>query len=144
MNMAFSFSNFFGTDELDNQPTQQQTADKTVSSPSSVNGRRPAKVVDMSGRSASTNHIALFEPRIYSDVKGIAQQLLENQAVIINFDKLDDQSSKRIVDFLTGTVFAISGEIKRVGDTIFLCTPNNFEVSGDLSSRFDQDSSAFK
>lgn len=139
--MAFSFSNFFGTDELDQRQTTQTADNQAVSS--SAGRPKPAKVVDMSGRSTASNHIALFEPRIYSDVKEIAAQLLDNQAVIVNFDKLDEQSSKRIVDFLTGAVFAISGEIKRVGETIFLCTPNNFEITGDLSTKFDQNSSTF-
>ncbi|MGV0168826.1 cell division protein SepF [Furfurilactobacillus sp. WILCCON 0119] len=140
--MAFSFSNFFGTEEMDEPTSQTQSMPRSTASASNMNTKRTAaKVVDMAGRSAAPTHIALFEPRIYSDVKGIAQQLIENQAVIVNFEKLDDESSKRIVDFLTGTVFAISGEIKRVGETIFLCTPNNFEISGDLSTRFDQNSS---
>ncbi|GAB6092319.1 cell division protein SepF [Furfurilactobacillus curtus] len=140
--MAFSFSNFFGMEETD-ATVNNSTASQSPRPTSTGGTRRPAKVVDMAGRSAIANHISLFEPRIYSDVKEIAQQLLESQAVIVNFDKLDDQSSRRMVDFLTGAVFAISGEIKRVGDTIFLCTPNSFEVSGDLTAQFDQNGHNF-
>ncbi|WP_252898895.1 cell division protein SepF [Secundilactobacillus odoratitofui] len=82
----------------------------------------------------SVNKIALFEPRLYADVQEIASQLLNQQAVIVNFARIDDATGRRIVDFLTGTVFAIDGDIERVGDAIFLCTPKNFEVSGDLSA----------
>ena len=45
--------------------------------------------------------------------------------------------ARRIVDFLTGTVFAINGEIERIGDEIFLCIPENYEVSGSTTSQFD-------
>lgn len=58
----------------------------------------------MQGGKSVNSKIALFEPKIYSDVKEIATQLLKNQAVIINFDHVDDEMARRIVDFLTGTV----------------------------------------
>jgi cell division inhibitor SepF len=41
-----------------------------------------------------------------------------------------------VIDFLTGTVFAIKGEIQRVGDKIFLCTPAKFEIEGSISPTF--------
>ncbi|WP_281164896.1 cell division protein SepF [Liquorilactobacillus sicerae] len=83
--------------------------------------------------------IALFEPRIYSDVKTIATKLLHGQAVVINFQRMDDAQAHRVVDFLTGTVFAIGGEIQRIGDQIFLCTPHGYVVEGDLEDKLDHD-----
>ncbi|MFT8491531.1 MAG: cell division protein SepF [Liquorilactobacillus satsumensis] len=82
--------------------------------------------------------IALFEPRIYSDVKTIATRLLNEQAAVINFQRMDDEQARRVVDFLTGTVFAIEGEIQRVGDNIFLCTPRNFVVEGNVTADFSE------
>lgn len=44
---------------------------------------------------------------------------MNNKATIINFSRMDDASARRVVDFITGTVYALSGEIQRVGDKIF-------------------------
>lgn len=81
-----------------------------------------------------TSKIALYEPRLYTDVKQVANQLLNGQAVIVNFTQMEDKNAKRVVDFLNGTTYAIQGNIKRIGKEIFLCTPKNFEISGSLSA----------
>lgn len=51
------------------------------------------------GRQSETSKISLFEPRLYSDVKEIATQLLNNRAIIVNFTQMDNDSAKRVVDF---------------------------------------------
>ncbi len=70
--------------------------------------------------------------------KKVGKSLLENKAVIVNFTRIEATQATRIVDFLTGAVFAINGEIQRVGDQIFLCTPPNYEIDGNLSDIVDQ------
>ncbi|KRK98300.1 cell division protein [Secundilactobacillus odoratitofui DSM 19909 = JCM 15043] len=134
----FSMSRFFGVDEYDNdaeapQHEREQVAEKPETATRRVH-HDSNKVVSLNAPRPSVNKIALFEPRLYADVQEIASQLLNQQAVIVNFARIDDATGRRIVDFLTGTVFAIDGDIERVGDAIFLCTPKNFEVSGDLSA----------
>ncbi|PRO87358.1 cell division protein SepF [Lactiplantibacillus pentosus] len=136
--MAGFISNFFGVGDSDDQyeePTQASQA--AAPTEPATNTRSTPKVVPMQGGKSVNSKIALFEPKIYSDVKEIATQLLKNQAVIVNFDHVDDEMACRIVDFLTGTVFAINGEIERIGDEIFLCIPENYEVSGSTTSQFD-------
>lgn len=99
--------------------------------------REPAttnKVVSMKNpENAYQSKIVVFEPRVYSEVQEIADLLLSNQSVILNFTRIEEDQAKRIVDFLTGTIYAISGDIQRVGEEIFLCTPKNVEIDGVLS-----------
>ncbi|AVK63254.1 cell division protein SepF [Lactobacillus sp. CBA3606] len=130
----FSLSNFFGVSD-----EQAEEAATNLNPPreTPANATTSPKVVPMQGGKSVNSKIALFEPKIYSDVKEIAAQLLKNQAVIINFDHVDDQMARRIVDFLTGTVYAINGEIERIGDEIFLCIPENYEVSGSTTNQFN-------
>ena len=136
--MAGFISNFFGVGDSDSQYAEPAEASQAAApTESATNTRSTPKVVPMQGGKSVNSKIALFEPKIYSDVKEIATQLLKNQAVIINFDHVDDEMARRIVDFLTGTVFAINGEIERIGDEIFLCIPENYEVSGSTTSQFD-------
>lgn len=76
--------------------------------------------------------IMLFEPRVFSDAKQIGARLLEGQAAIINFERMENQQARRIVDFLSGVTYAIGGNLKRIGEQIFLCTPADFSVEGML------------
>lgn len=139
----FSLSNFFGVGDEEEQydetpnPTQPNRTAPTTNAATNASTR---KIVPMQGGKSVSSKIALFEPRIYSDVKEIAAQLLKNQAVIINFDHVDDAMARRIVDFLTGTVYAINGEIERIGDEIFLCIPENYEVSGSTTAQINPNS----
>ena len=59
--------------------------------------------------------------------------MLNGEAVLVNFQSVEEDQARRIVDFLTGTVYAQDGDIKRVGDEIFLCTPCDVEIDGQDS-----------
>ncbi|WP_143463688.1 cell division protein SepF [Levilactobacillus enshiensis] len=130
----FSLSKFFGTDDdydEDYQEDPTPVATPKPATPSQPVDRR--KVVAMRSAKPNSSHIAICEPRIYSDAKSIAKQITGGDAVIVNFARVDEAQAQRIVDFLNGTAFAVGGEIKRIGEQIFLCTPHNFEVSGDVA-----------
>lgn len=86
--------------------------------------KKPAKVV-------------LFEPRAYSEAVDIADELLKKKAVIVNLQQISQEEGWRIVDFLSGTVYAISGEMQKIGQDIFLCTPDNVEIDGEISQYID-------
>ncbi|SUL34575.1 YlmF protein [Staphylococcus aureus] len=77
--------------------------------------------------------MCLFEPRVFSDTQDIADELKNRRATLVNLQRIDKVSAKRIIDFLSGTVYAIGGDIQRVGTDIFLCTPDNVEVAGSIT-----------
>ncbi|MFO8069096.1 MAG: cell division protein SepF [Alkalibacterium sp.] len=74
--------------------------------------------------------IKVVEPRLYSEVQSIADVLLNNQSVILNFRRMEKEQAKQMIDFLMGTTYAIKGDIQRLGEEIFICTPQSFEVDG--------------
>ncbi|MFD0943256.1 cell division protein SepF [Savagea faecisuis] len=80
-----------------------------------------------------TAEVFLTEPRVYAEAQEIADQLLQKKAVIVNLQRIDREQALRIVDFLSGTVYSLNGDIQRVGTDIFLCTPENVEVGGEIT-----------
>ncbi|MGW9855696.1 cell division inhibitor SepF [Staphylococcus hominis] len=82
--------------------------------------------------------MCLFEPRVFSDTQDIADELKNRRATLVNLQRIDKVSAKRIIDFLSGTVYAIGGDIQRVGSDIFLCTPDNVEVAGSITDHLEQ------
>lgn len=75
----------------------------------------------------------LLEPRAYSESQQIADYLKNRNAVVVNLKRVTPDQAKRIVDFLYGTIYAIGGDIQKLGGGIFLCTPNNVKVDGKIS-----------
>lgn len=75
----------------------------------------------------------LLEPRAYSESQQIADYLKCRNAVVVNLKRVTPDQAKRIVDFLYGTIYAIGGDIQKLGGGIFLCTPNNVKVDGKIS-----------
>lgn len=75
----------------------------------------------------------LLEPRAYSESQQIADYLKDRNAVVVNLKRVTPDQAKRIVDFLSGTLYAIGGDLQKLGGGIFLCTPNNVNVEGKIS-----------
>lgn len=84
--------------------------------------------------SSKGSKVVLVEPRIYAEAQDIAEHLKNKRATIVNLQRIDREQGVRIVDFLSGTVYALGGDIQRIGKDIFLCTPDNVEVSGEISN----------
>ena len=86
------------------------------------------------------DRISVVEPRAYNEAMTISKRVGQGEVVLINFQSLDEMRARRVVDFLTGAVFMIDGDIKRVGNEMFLCTPTNVEITNStLSSMVDED-----
>ena len=81
----------------------------------------------------ANSKMMLLEPRAYSESQQIADYLKQRSAVVVNLKRVTPDQAKRIVDFLSGTLYAINGDIQKLGGGIFLCTPNNVNVEGKIS-----------
>ena len=68
----------------------------------------------------------------FDDSREITETLLSNRTVVLNFEGLDMDVAQRIIDFTSGSCFAIGGNLQKVSGSIFLVTPRNVDISGDL------------
>ena len=82
---------------------------------------------------SSSGKMILLEPRAYSESQQIADHLKKRNTVVVNMKRVTPDQAKRIVDFLSGTVYAIGGDLQKIGGGIFLCTPKNVNVEGSIS-----------
>lgn len=133
MSIKSKFKNFFFLDE------QFDEEEDYVEEPEPMRPQKqqPAKTQNVvslqSVQKSSNSKVVLIEPRMYSEAQEIADHLKNRRAVVVNLQRIDHEQAKRIVDFLSGTVYAIGGDIQKIGLSIFLCTPDNVEVSGNIS-----------
>lgn len=88
--------------------------------------RQPAK------RSNVNMEVCVIKPTSVEDAREIAETLLSGRTVILNLEGLDLEIAQRIIDFTSGATFAISGNLQKISNYIFLVTPTNVDISGDL------------
>ena len=96
------------------------------------------KAEDAIGEDGSAKMI-LLEPRAYSEAQQIADHLKKRNTVVVNLKRVTGEQAKRIMDFLSGTIYAIKGNIQKIGSGIFLCTPNNINVQGKITDETDKE-----
>ena len=87
------------------------------------------EAIDESGMSK----MILVEPRAFSEANQIADHLKKRNTVVVNLRRVTPDQAKRIIDFLSGTLYAIRGDLQKLGGGVFLCTPNNVKVDGKIS-----------
>lgn len=82
---------------------------------------------------STNNKMILLEPRAYSESQQIADHLKNRNSVVVNLKRVTSDQAKRIIDFLSGCIYAIGGTMQKVGVGIYLCAPNNVNVQGTIS-----------
>ena len=116
---------FFGL--VDELPEQESVEDNQESSPV-IRNFSGSLVNSLNAKKFMASEIKVIEPRIYEDSLNIAMFLRENIPVIINLKYLDGPASKRLIDFICGTAYAINGHMMKIGENIFLFTPANVQI----------------
>ena len=146
MTIKSKFKSFFALEDEYEYKEQEEYEEEMVEEPRRTRSGSQSKqnVVSLqSVQKSSSSKVVLFEPRSYSEAQDIADHLKGRRAIIVNLQRIDHDQAKRIVDFLSGTVYALGGDIQRVGQNIFLCTPDNVDVSGSISEIMHQEQDDF-
>ena len=87
-----------------------------------------SKVVQM----RRSMEVSLIKPTSMEDTREICDYLLAGKAVVLNMEGIHMEVAQRIIDFISGATFAISGNLQKISNYIFLVTPTNVDISGDL------------
>ena len=92
-------------------------------------------------RRGASMEVCVIKPTVVDDAREITETLLSGRTVILNLEGIDLEIAQRIIDFTSGATFAISGNLQKISNYIFLVTPTNVDISGDLqdllNSSFD-------
>ena len=86
------------------------------------------------GSSANRQEVVLFRPGSFNDTSKAADDLRNRKAVIVNMENVDKAMARRVVDFLSGCVYALDGDVKKIAQSAYLFCPHNMEISGDLET----------
>lgn len=93
------------------------------------------QVLNMNSTSASNKQeVVLFRPSSFNDTSKAADDLRSHKAVIVNMENVDKAMARRVVDFLSGCVYALDGDVKKIAQSAYLFCPHNMDIVGDLET----------
>ncbi len=92
-----------------------------------VKGRKRGKVISLHNQTRM--RVVVVEPISFQDAKRVVDHLKERKPVVLNLEDTEEDLSQRIIDFVSGATFATDGGIQKVGEGIFLFTPNNVDIA---------------
>ncbi|MBO0601008.1 cell division protein SepF [Sporosarcina sp. E16_3] len=149
MSIKNKFEKWFYLDDEEKEVQEQPRREEQRPVQEQPRGRAPmrkqvagepqqsATVVSLQSVQKSSK-VILIEPRVYAEAQDISEHLKNKRAVVVNLQRIERDQGIRIVDFLSGTVYALGGDIQRIGTDIFLCVPENVEVAGAISDYFER------
>ena len=88
----------------------------------------------MNMNSGNKQEVVLFHAKAFDDAAKAADELRKRRAVILNMENVDKSLTRRVVDFLSGSVYALDGSVKKVAQSTYLFCPHNMDVVGDLET----------
>ena len=80
------------------------------------------------------HEVVLFHAKAFDDAAKAADELRSKRAVILNMENVDKALTRRVVDFLSGCVYALDGQVKKIAQSTYLFCPHSMDIVGDLES----------
>ena len=118
-------------DDVDDFSFPSVSTGSSTSSPS-ISGFN-GQVLNMNS-SSNKQEVVLFRPGSFNDTSKAADDLRNHKAVIVNMENVDKAMARRVVDFLSGCVYALDGDVKKIAQSAYLFCPHNMDIVGDLET----------
>ena len=113
---------------------RKRTKEKAVAKPSNkITPMRSAR----NSRTGAEMEVCVVRPSAIEDEREITDTLLDGRTVVLNIEGLAVDVAQRIIDFTSGSCYAIGGNLQKISNYIFIITPANVDISGDFQSLVD-------
>lgn len=96
--------------------------------------KQQSKVLNI--HSAAQFKVVIMQPESFDEAKDICDHLKNKKPVIINLETIEKEAAQRVIDFLSGSVYAMDGHIQKVSNAIFVIAPNNIDIMADFKDEF--------
>ena len=116
-------------------PSQSRQAPSNVAPRPSAVRAMPVDTSISPAAAPTSARVHVVAPSRFGDAKEIADRLKDNRPVIVNLQMADRDLQRRMIDFCSGVTYALSGEMEKVADQVFLLAPTNVKVSDEERQR---------
>ncbi len=123
--------------ESNTEADDEEIYEEEVESPSSRNDRYASQRRNPQGKVLNMNNnnnlkVVIQSPQNILEARELCDHLKSNKPIIMNVEGVDTPLAQRMVDFLSGAVYCLDGDIQKISTGIFLATPASIEITGDL------------
>ena len=135
-NLVSKFWNLFGLEQedeydedIDNEEIEQEDEEEEDEEERKLFGRK-SKVVNM----PQNNQVKMVisQPTTFEQSEEICQYLKERKSCIVNLEYVNKEVARRVVDFISGGVYALNGHIQKISNSIFLIAPANYDIANEM------------
>ena len=116
---------FLGIEDDNPSPPEREDYEDYLNRPEQ---RPKGRIINI--HQTTKNKMVIFKPGSFDEVRDISDEVKNRKAVIVNMEKLDKENAKRILDFMSGSIYALNGTVKKIGPGIFIFAPDNIDISG--------------
>ncbi len=99
------------------------------------------KVVQMPSSSGGDMEVCIVKPANIGEAQQVCTLLMEQHPVVVNLEGIDLMEAQRIMDFISGCIYAISGNMCQVSRYIFIFSPKDIDISGDYIKSLENEES---
>lgn len=137
---------YYDDEEIEEKPKKSVIREYDSEPEEKVIKKQNPKVTPMRQQQTKRNlgagmEVCVIKPTSIEDAREITETLLANRTVVLNLEGIDVEVAQRIIDFTSGSCFAISGNLQKISHYIFIITPASVDISGDfqdlLTGSFD-------
>jgi cell division inhibitor SepF len=124
--------------EDDLLPAVEGTERKSIESKSIANrsrGDSKDKFQALQTRATSPFKLVVIEPQSFEECPKLVDSLKSRRPVIINLEKIESESARKIFDFLSGATYALNGNVQKVANNIFVFAPENVDITGSNENK---------
>ncbi len=138
----FYNDDYYDEEEEDDTPKKKRFRKESDEEAVSDNKDKPkpvSKITPMrtSKKQSNSMSVCVIKPTSFDDAREITETLLMNRTVVLNVEGLDVEIAQRIIDFASGSCFAMNGNLQKVSNYIFIITPEIVDISGDFQNILD-------
>ena len=113
-----------------------RAAESSAAAPAAGNSNFNGQVLNMN---SGKQEVVLFHAKTFDDAAKAADELRRKKAVILNMENVDKGLTRRVVDFLSGSIYAMDGSVKKIAQSTYLFCPHNMDIVGDLENQTEME-----
>ena len=145
MSIVKKFKDLMGIEEIEEEEFEEEisagseTSDrKGMDSKYTVTrsrGETKEKLTSMQARTTSPFKMVVIEPQSFEECPKLVDSLKSRRPVIINLEKIESESARKIFDFMSGATYALNGNVQKVANNIFVFAPENVDITGSNENK---------
>jgi cell division inhibitor SepF len=138
MKLSEDDDGYYDEDDLDEEPEAKRKSEPKESAEAAEERKKqPPKVTQMQPRvlkkgNSAGMEVCVVKPTSIEDAREITDTLLANRTVVLNLEGIEVEIAQRIIDFTSGSTYAMGGNLQKISHYIFIITPATVDVSGDF------------